>query len=106
MTVKVGINGFGRIGRQALKAMLDYYPDELEVVAVNDIGNLPTMAHLLRYDSNYGRFPGTVEVKVDALVVNGQEVKFLSQRDPSQLPWGELGVDYVLESTGIKQNRC
>jgi len=105
MTVKIGINGFGRIGRQALKAMLDYYPDELEVVAVNDIGNLPTMAHLLRYDSNYGRFPGTVEVKGDALVVNGQEVKFLSQRDPSQLPWGELGVDYVLESTGIFTER-
>ena len=117
MTVKIGINGFGRIGRQALKAMLDYYPDELEVVAVNDIGDLPTMAHLLRYDSNYGRFPGTVEVKGDALVVNpstvseaasghrGQEVKFLSQRDPSQLPWGELGVDYVLESTGIFRER-
>jgi len=85
--------------------MLDYYPDELEVVAVNDIGDLPTMAHLLRYDSNYGRFPGTVEVKDDALVVNGQRVKFLSQRDPSQLPWGELGVDYVLESTGIFRER-
>jgi glyceraldehyde 3-phosphate dehydrogenase len=101
MTVKIGINGFGRIGRQALKAMSDYYPDELEVVAVNDIGDLPTMAQLLRYDSNYGRFPGTVEVKDGALVVNGKEIKFLSQRDPSQLPWGELGVDYVLESTGL-----
>ncbi len=105
MTVKIGINGFGRIGRQALKALLDYYPDELEVVAVNDIGDLPTMAHLLRYDSNYGRFPGTVEVKDGALLVNGQEVKFLSQRDPSQLPWGELGVDFVLESTGIFKER-
>jgi len=105
MTVKIGINGFGRIGRQALKAMLDYYPDELEVVAVNDIGDLPTMAHLLRYDSNYGRFPGTVEVKDDALVVNGKETKFLCQRDPAQLPWGELGVDYVLESTGIFRER-
>jgi len=105
MTVKIGINGFGRIGRQALKAMLNYYPDELEVVAVNDIGDLPTMAHLLRYDSNYGRFPGTVEVKDDALVVNGREIKFLSQRDPSQLPWGELGVDYVLEATGIFRER-
>jgi glyceraldehyde 3-phosphate dehydrogenase len=101
MTVKIGINGFGRIGRQSLKAILDYYPDELEVVGVNDIGDLPTMAHLLRYDSNYGRFPGTVEVKGDALVVNGREIEFLSQRDPSQLPWGELGVDYVLESTGF-----
>ena len=105
MTVKVGINGFGRIGRQALKAMLDYYPDELEVMAVNDIGSLPTMAHLLRHDSNYGRFPGTVEVRDSALVVNGKEVRFLSQRDPSQLPWSELGVDYVLESTGIFRER-
>jgi glyceraldehyde 3-phosphate dehydrogenase len=105
MSVKIGINGFGRIGRQALKAMLDYYPDELEVVAVNDIGDLPTMAHLLRYDSNYGRFTGTIEVKGDALVVNGEEIQFLCQRDPSQLPWGELGVDYVLESTGIFRER-
>ena len=101
MTTKIGINGFGRIGRQALKAMLDYYPDELEVVAVNDIGDLPTMAHLLKYDSNYGRFPGTVEVKDNALVVDGREIHFLSQRDPSQLPWGDLEVEYVLESTGL-----
>ncbi len=105
MTVKIGINGFGRIGRQALKALLDYYPDELEVVAVNDIGDLSTMAYLLRYDSNYGHFPGTVEVKDDALVVNGREIKFLSQRDPAQLPWGEMGVDFVLESTGIFRER-
>jgi glyceraldehyde 3-phosphate dehydrogenase len=105
MTVKVGINGFGRIGRQSFKAMLDYYPDELEVVAVNDIGDLPTMAHLLKYDSNYGRFPGTVEVKDGALVVNGRGTKFLGERDPAQLPWGELGVDYVLESTGIFRER-
>ncbi len=104
MTVKIGINGFGRIGRQALKALLDY-ADELEVVAVNDIGDLTTMAHLLKYDSNYGQFPGTVEVKDGALVVNGEEIEFLSQRDPSQLPWGELGVDYVLESTGIFRDR-
>jgi len=105
MTVKVGINGFGRIGRQSFKAMLDYYPEELEVVAVNDIGDLPTMAHLLKYDSNYGRFPGTVEVKDGALVVNGRETKFLCERDPAKLTWGELGVDYVLESTGIFRER-
>jgi len=105
MTVKVGINGFGRIGRQAFKAMLDYYPDEMEVVAVNDIGDLPTMAHLLKYDSNYGRFPGTVEVKGDTLVVNGRETRFFCERDPANLPWGELGVDYVLESTGIFRER-
>lgn len=105
MTVKVGINGFGRIGRQSFKAMLDYYSEEMEVVAVNDIGDLPTMAHLLKYDSNYGRFPGTVEVKDNTLVVNGRETKFVCERDPAQLPWGELGVDYVLESTGIFRER-
>ncbi len=113
MATKIGINGFGRIGRQSLKAILDYYPDELEVVAVNDIGDLPTMAHLLRYDSNYGRFPGTVEVKDGALVVNsfasaqdkGREIKFLAQRDPSQLPWRDLGAEYVLESTGLFTER-
>ena len=105
MSVKVGINGFGRIGRQVFKAMLDYYPDDLEVVAVNDIGNLATMAHLLKYDSNYGRFPGTVEVKGDTLVVNGKEIKVLSQRDPAQLPWGDLGVEIAIESTGIFRER-
>ena len=105
MAVKIGINGFGRIGRQSFKAILDYYPDELEVVAINDIGDLPTMAHLLKYDSNYGRFPGTVEVKDDALVVNGKEYKFLCERDPAKLPWGELGVDFVLESTGVFRER-
>jgi len=105
MTVKVGINGFGRIGRQSFKAMLDYYSEEMEVVAVNDIGDLPTMAHLLKYDSNYGRFPGTVEVKDNTLVVNGRETRFVCERDPAQLPWGELGVDYVLESTGIFRER-
>ena len=105
MSAKVGINGFGRIGRQSFKAMLDYYPEELEVVAVNDIGDLPTMAHLLKYDSNYGRFPGTVEVKDGSLVVNDKEVKVLSQRDPADLPWGDLGVDIVIESTGIFTER-
>ena len=105
MSVKVGINGFGRIGRQSFKAILDYYPEELDVVAINDIGDLPTMAHLLRYDSNYGRFPGTVEVKDNTLVVNGRETKFVCERDPAQLPWGELGVDFVLESTGLFRER-
>ncbi|RLC68571.1 MAG: type I glyceraldehyde-3-phosphate dehydrogenase [Chloroflexi bacterium] len=105
MSVKVGINGFGRIGRQVFKAMLDHYPEELEVVAVNDIGNLPTMAHLLKYDSNYGRFPGTVEVKGDSLIVNGREIKVLSQRDPAQLPWGDMGVSIAIESTGIFRER-
>jgi len=105
MSTRIGINGFGRIGRQSFKAMLDYYPDDLEVVAVNDIGDLSTMAHLLKYDSNYGRFPGTVEVKDNTLVVNGREIKFLCQRDPAQLPWGELGVEIVIESTGVFTER-
>ncbi len=105
MTVRVGINGFGRIGRQVFKAMLEKYPDELEVVAFNDLGDLPTMAHLFKYDTNYGRFEGTVEVAEDGLVVNGKLVKAFSERDPAKLPWGELGVDIVIESTGVFRNK-
>jgi glyceraldehyde 3-phosphate dehydrogenase (phosphorylating) len=101
MTVKVGINGFGRIGRQVLKAMRDYYPNELEVVAFNDIGDLKTMAHLLKYDSNYGRFNGTVEVADDGFVIDGKKVKAFKETDPANIPWGSLGVDIVIESTGI-----
>jgi glyceraldehyde 3-phosphate dehydrogenase len=101
MTVKVGINGFGRIGRQVLKAIRDYHPDELEVVAFNDIGDLKTMAHLLKYDSNYGHFDGTVEVREDALVVDGKPVKAFKETDPAAIPWGDLGVEIVVESTGI-----
>ncbi|RME98593.1 MAG: type I glyceraldehyde-3-phosphate dehydrogenase [Chloroflexi bacterium] len=101
MTTKVGINGFGRIGRQVFKAIRDNYPDTLEVVAVNDIGDVPTMAHLLKYDSNYGKFDGTVEVVEGGLMVDGKMLKVLSQRDPANLPWGELGVDIVVESTGF-----
>jgi glyceraldehyde 3-phosphate dehydrogenase len=101
MTVKVGINGFGRIGRQVLKAMRDYYPNELEVVAFNDIGDLKTMAHLLKYDSNYGRFNGTVEVAEDGFVIDGKKVKAFKETDPANIPWGDLGVDIVIESTGI-----
>ena len=100
MTVKIGINGFGRIGRQTFKAMLDYYPDELEVVAVNDLTDAKTLAQLLKYDSNYGKFPGTVEVGEGALVVNGKSIKVLAQKDPSQLPWKDLGVEIIIESTG------
>ena len=101
MTVQVGINGFGRIGRQVLKAIQDYHPGELEVVAINDIGDLKTMAHLLKYDSNYGRFDGTVEVDGDSLLVNGKTVKFFKETDPANIPWGDNGVDIVIESTGI-----
>ena len=101
MTVKVGINGFGRIGRQVLKAVRDYYPDSLEVVAFNDIGDMKTMAHLLKYDTNYGRFDGTVEVENDYLVVDGKQVKAFKETDPGNIPWGSLGVDIVIESTGL-----
>ncbi len=101
MSVKVGINGFGRIGRQVLKAIRDYHPDELEVVAFNDIGDLPTMAHLLKYDSNYGRFNGHVEVADDGIVIDGKLVKAFKETDPAAIPWGDLGVDIVVESTGI-----
>jgi glyceraldehyde 3-phosphate dehydrogenase len=101
MTVKVGINGFGRIGRQVLKAIRDYHLDTLEVVAFNDIGDLKTMAHLLKYDSNYGRFDGTVEVGEDALHIDGKAIKAFKETDPSKLPWKDLGVDIVIESTGL-----
>ena len=101
MTVKVGINGFGRIGRQVLKAIRDYYPDELEVVAFNDIGDLKTMAHLLKYDSNYGRFDGTIEVGSEGLVIDGKTIKVFKESDPSQIPWKDMGVSIVVESTGL-----
>jgi len=101
MTVKVGINGFGRIGRQVLKAVRDYHPNELEVVAFNDIGDLKTMAHLLKYDSNYGRFDGTVEIGDGELVIDGKPVKVFKQTDPGLIPWGDLGVEIVVESTGL-----
>ncbi len=97
MTVKVGINGFGRIGRQVLKAIRDFHGTALEVVAFNDIGDLPTMAHLLKYDSNYGRFGGKVEVQGDALVVDGKTIKAFKETDPAAIPWGSLGVDIVIE---------
>ncbi|GAB4496020.1 MAG: type I glyceraldehyde-3-phosphate dehydrogenase [Anaerolineales bacterium] len=101
MTVKVGINGFGRIGRQVLKAIRDYYPETLEVVAFNDIGDLKTMAHLLKYDSNYGRFDGTIEIAEDGLLIDGKLVKAFKETDPSNIPWGSLGVEIVIESTGL-----
>ena len=106
MAIRVGINGFGRIGRQVLKAMREYYPDDIDVVAFNDLGQLDTMAHLFRYDSNYGVYRGQVEVAAGALMVDGREVKALSERDPAQLPWGELGVDVVIESTGIFRDKA
>ena len=106
MTVRIGINGFGRIGRQVLKAMGERLPADIEVVAINDLMDAETNAHLLKYDSTYGKFPGTVEVKGQNLVVNGREITVLSERNPAELPWGEMGVDIVLESTGIFRDRA
>ncbi len=94
MATKVGINGFGRIGRQVLKAIRDMYPNELEVVAFNDIGDMKTMAHLLKYDSNYGRFNGTVEVADDGLVIDGVKVRAFKETDPAQDPVGRPGRRY------------
>jgi len=101
MTTKIGINGFGRIGRQVLKAIMERYPNELEVVAVNDLFDAKTNAHLFKYDSNYGIFPGSVEVVGSDLVINGHTVKVLAEKDPAKLPWKDLGVEIVIESTGI-----
>jgi glyceraldehyde 3-phosphate dehydrogenase len=101
MKTKVGINGFGRIGRQVFKAIRDHHSDELEVVAFNDIGDLKTMAHLLKYDSNYGRYDGSVEVGGDHLVIDGKKVTAFKETDPGKIPWSELGVQIVIESTGI-----
>lgn len=100
MAIRVGINGFGRIGRQVLKIMKENYPGVFDVVAFNDIGDLPTMAHLFRYDSNYGAFKGTVEVREDGLVIDGDFIKALMVKEPAELPWRDLGVDIVIESTG------
>lgn len=99
MAIKVGINGFGRIGRLAYRAMVK--DPEIQVVAVNDLGDIPTMAHLLKYDSVHGRAFETVEVTEDGFVADGHAVKVLCERDLENLPWGELGVDVVVESTGI-----
>jgi glyceraldehyde 3-phosphate dehydrogenase len=101
MISKVGINGFGRIGRQVLKAIRDFYPKTLEVVAFNDVGDLKTMAHLLKYDSNYGRFNGTVAFGDGTLIVDGKSIRVFKETDPSKLPWRDLGVDIVIESTGL-----
>ena len=100
MAVRVGINGFGRIGRNVLRAATMAKQTSLEFVAVNDITDTKTLAHLLKYDSVHGRFPGTVEAKGDAIVVNGREVKVSAIKEPEKLPWKDLGVELVLESTG------
>ncbi|MEV4053363.1 type I glyceraldehyde-3-phosphate dehydrogenase [Amycolatopsis sp. NPDC049688] len=103
MTVRVGVNGFGRIGRNFFRAVQASGQD-IEVVAFNDLGDVATMAHLLKYDSILGRFPGEVSVSDEGIVVDGKTIKALAERDPANLPWGDLGVDVVLESTGFFTN--
>jgi glyceraldehyde 3-phosphate dehydrogenase len=100
MAVRVGINGFGRIGRNVFRAAAERNT-ELEFVAVNDITDAKTLAHLLKFDSLLGRYPGTVSADTDAIIVDGKELKVLAERDPQRLPWGDLGVDIVIESTGL-----
>ena len=99
--IRLGINGFGRIGRQVLKALLERYSQSLQVVAVNDLFDVETNAHLFRYDTNYGRFSGDIRTKNDNFIINGRPVKNLAFRDPAQIPWDEEGVDIVIESTGL-----
>ncbi|HEY4685180.1 MAG TPA: type I glyceraldehyde-3-phosphate dehydrogenase [Dehalococcoidia bacterium] len=101
MATRVGINGFGRIGRQVLRTIRERHPRELQVVALNDLVDVETNAHLLKYDSNYGRFAGDVRVVDGGIAIDGQTIRVFAERDPAKIPWGEAGVDIVLESTGF-----
>jgi glyceraldehyde 3-phosphate dehydrogenase len=101
MTTRVAINGFGRIGRQSLRAILERHPDELEVVALNDLAPTQTNAHLFRYDSTYGRYQGTVEAGEGQITVDRHVIRAFSEKDPAALPWADLGVQIVVESTGV-----
>jgi len=101
MAVRVGINGFGRIGRQVLKALLDRHPDDVEVVGINDLFDTATNAHLFKYDSNYGPYPGQVEAREQSFVVDGREIQVTAERDPAAIPWKKLGAQIVIESTGL-----
>jgi len=106
MAIKIAINGYGRIGRNVLRALYESgRTDEIQVVAINDLGDAETNAHLTRFDSVHGRFNGKVQVEGDAMVVNGDRVRVLSERDPARLPWSELGVDLVMECTGLFNSR-
>src|SRR5580692_9617375 len=102
MAIKVGINGYGRIGRNVLRALYESgRTGEIQIVALNDLGDANTNAHLTRYDTAHGRFPGEISVDGDSMVVNGDRIRVLAERDPAKLPWGALGVDTVLECTGL-----
>lgn len=99
--VKVGINGFGRIGRNVFKSILNNYSEEIEIVAINDLTDPATLAHLLKYDSLYGKFNGTVEATENSIIVNGKEIRIFAERDPKNIPWGLQGAAIVIESTGF-----
>jgi len=101
MAVKVGINGFGRIGRQVTKRLIEQYGSAIEIVGINDLTDAKTLAHLFKYDSNYGIFDGTVEAKENSIVINGKEIGICALKDPAQLPWKDLGARIVIESTGL-----
>ncbi len=102
MTIKVGINGYGRIGRNILRALYESSrTNEIEIVAINDLGDANTNAHLTQYDTAHGKFPGEISVDGDNMIVNGDKIRVFSERDPASLPWSELGVDVVHESTGF-----
>ena len=101
MAEKIGINGFGRIGRLAFRVINQHYSDKLEVAVVNDLTDAKTNAHLLKYDSNYGIYPGKVEAKADAITVDGRKTKVIAERDPGKVPWKDFSVDLVIESTGL-----
>src|SRR5450631_2479458 len=107
MTIKVGINGYGRIGRNVLRALYEgTHKDEIKIVAINDLGDANTNAHLTRYDTVHGKFHGDVHVDGDSMVVEGDRIRVIAQRDPSKLPWGELGVEFVLECTGLFNSKA
>ncbi len=101
MATRIGINGFGRIGRQVLRATIERHPQSLEVVAVNDLTDAQTNAHLFKYDTNYGIYPGQVEARNDSLIIDGRSIKVFAERDPAKIPWSEMGVQIVVESTGV-----
>jgi len=105
MKTKIGINGFGRIGRNTFKIIMEKYSNELDIVAVNDLTDAKTLAHLLKYDSVFGKYEGTVEAKEDELVVNGKPIRILAERNPGNIDWKALGVEIVLESTGLFTKR-
>lgn len=104
MATRIGINGFGRVGRLTLRAVNQYHSSQLEVVAVNDLTDTKTNAHLLKWDSTYGPYPGKVQATEDSIIVDGKQIKVLLEREPGNIPWSGYGVDIVIESTGLFTN--